>query len=81
MENLDSALIITVIGMTVIFIVLVLLLFTIITLNRLFPYKAPAPAITTPGIVDDSETVSVISAAIAAYTGRKPDKMTITKKE
>jgi Na+-transporting methylmalonyl-CoA/oxaloacetate decarboxylase gamma subunit len=78
MENLDSALIITVIGMTVIFIVLFLLLVTIIGLNKAFPYQAPAPA-TVPS-VNDAETTAVISAAITAYRGKKPGKMTIRKK-
>lgn len=79
MENVGSALIITVIGMTVIFIVLILLLVTIIALNRLFPYRAPAPVVPS-GVVDETETVAVIGAAITAYTGRKPGKMTIKNK-
>lgn len=78
MENLDAALIITVIGMTVIFIVLILLLVTIIGLNKVFPYQAPKP-VTSAGI-DDAETVAVISAAITAYRGKKPGKMTIKEK-
>lgn len=59
-----SALIVTVIGMAVIFAVLAILYVSILSLEKLFPYKAPVEA---PGGGDDTETVAVIQAAITSY--------------
>lgn len=77
MANLWSALVVTVIGMGVIFIVLTLLLFTILALNKAFPFKTPEPSPAKPAGGDDSETVAVIQAAIASYLKRRPDEISI----
>ena len=66
MENLEPALIVTLIGMSVIFAVLAILYFSILSLERLFPYKAPVAA-----VGDNTETVAVIQAAISAYLKRR----------
>jgi Na+-transporting methylmalonyl-CoA/oxaloacetate decarboxylase gamma subunit len=80
MENIGAAVSVTFIGMGVIFVVLTVLLFTIIVLNKFFPYVAPPP----PGAKKhnaggDAETVAVIQAALTAYLGRQPGKITILK--
>ncbi|VAX15276.1 hypothetical protein MNBD_NITROSPINAE03-557 [hydrothermal vent metagenome] len=67
MENLTASLVVTVIGMSVIFAVLAILYVSILSLERIFPYKAPAE---TAG--DNTETVAVIQAAITAYLKRRP---------
>ena len=76
MENIGSALTITVIGMGVIFVVLSLLLVTIIALNKVFPHKAPPPP-AGEGVDEDTEVVAVIQAAIAAYLRRRPEEISI----
>ncbi len=79
MGNVGIALIITVIGMGVIFVVLAILLGTIVLLNRMFPYiQAPVePAVTG----NDSETVAVVTAAVTAFLKRKPGKVTIKRSQ
>ena len=78
MENLEVSLIVTVIGMGMIFIVLTLLLFTIIVLDKLFPYKEPhkkpTEMVTAP-VEDESETAAVIQSALTMYLKRKPGKL------
>lgn len=66
MENLMAALIVTVIGMSVIFVVLAILYVSILSLEKIFPYKAPVAA---EG--GESETVAVIQAAITTYLKRR----------
>ena len=68
MANLEPALIVTMIGMSIIFLVLGILWLTIFALNRIFPFKAPetqSGAASAP--VDDTQTVAVIQAAVTAY--------------
>jgi len=67
MENLMAAFIVTVIGMSVIFVVLAILYVSILSLERIFPYKAP---VSSAG--DETETVAVIQAGITAYLRRRP---------
>ncbi len=72
MENIGSALVITVIGMGVIFVVLTLLMATIVALNTAFPYKkTPPPQSGATTGATETETVAVIQAAITAYLKRK----------
>ncbi len=75
MGNVSDALIVTVIGMGIIFLVLTILLFTIIILNKLFPYK-PEPVADIPG-GDNTELVAVIQAAITKYLKRRPSDIRI----
>ena len=49
-----------------IFAVLAILFVSILSLEKLFPYKAPVVA-----AGDDTETVAVIQAAITAYLNRR----------
>lgn len=70
MENLETSLTITVIGMTIIFVVLATLWVTIIILDKALPYREPAPQPAADGV--DEETVAVIQAAITKYLRRKP---------
>ncbi len=72
MENLAAALVVTLIGMSVIFAVLAILWITIVALDWIFPYGAPQPA-----EAEDTELVAVIQAAIAAYLKRKPEEVSI----
>jgi len=71
MANVISALVITLIGMGVIFIVLGALWATIVGLEKVFPYKEP------PAAAPDTELVAVIQAAITAYLKRKPGGISI----
>ncbi len=75
MANLGVALTITLIGMGVIFVVLILLWIAIVSLDKIFPYKAPVMAASST--TDDKELVAVIQAAIAVYLNRRPDSVTI----
>ena len=75
MGNVADALIVTVIGMGIIFIVLIILLGTIIALNKIFPYVEPAPTGSVEGA--DTELVAVIQAGIAQYLKRKPTDIRI----
>ncbi len=72
MENLAAALVVTLIGMSVIFAVLAILWITIVALDWIFPYRAPQSA-----EAEDTELVAVIQAAIAAYLKRKPEEVSI----
>lgn len=69
MENIIDALIVTVIGMGIIFLVLIILLITIVALNKIFPYRADETG--------DEETIAVIQSAIAAYLKRRPVDVSI----
>jgi len=73
MENLVSSLIVTLIGMSVIFLVLSILWLTIILLDKAFPHRTTDSAL----VIDDTETVAVIQAAIATYLKRKPRDISI----
>ena len=75
MENLSAALTVTVIGMGIIFLVLILLMGSIMVLNRAFPYIAPPIEEKASG--DDGELVAVIQAGIAAYLKRRPEDVSI----
>ncbi len=67
MDNLAAALVVTLIGMSVIFAVLAILWITIVALDWIFPYRAPQLAES-----EDTERVAVIQAAITAYLKRRP---------
>jgi sodium pump decarboxylase gamma subunit len=81
MENIGSALVVTVIGMGVIFGVLAALLLVIYVMNALFPYVAPVK--TKPAPIppkgEEEEVVAVIHAALSRYLQRDPGKITIRK--
>jgi len=79
MENIGAAVSVTLIGMGIIFFVLILLLFTIVVLNRLFPYVAPAPEPepVMAGAPDEAEVVAVIQAALTHYLRKKPGKISV----
>jgi Na+-transporting methylmalonyl-CoA/oxaloacetate decarboxylase gamma subunit len=71
---ITTSLIITLIGMGVIFLVLGVLYFTIIGLEKLFPYtEPPAPAATE----DDAEVVAVIQAAISMFRRQRVSKISV----
>ena len=74
MGNIDAAISVTFIGMGIIFFVLILLLGTIVLLNKIFPYvppPAPEPVSMAP---NDGEVVAVIQAALTHYLRRKPGR-------
>lgn len=66
MDNLGDALVVTLIGMLVIFAVLAILWISIILLEKVFPYKEPALV-----EEDNLETIAVIQAAISGYLKRR----------
>ncbi|MBF0171623.1 MAG: OadG family protein [Nitrospinae bacterium] len=83
MENLGASLVVTVIGMGVIFLVLGLLEACIYILVWAFPYVAPAapkpkPVPASAG-EQDTEVVAAIQTALTQYLKKDPGKITVRK--
>jgi len=79
--SVSAAVNVSILAMSVIFTVLIILIFTIKTLVKLMPYQAsPAPlaksdSISSPQKQDDQ--VAAITAALAAHIGKSPDEFRI----
>ena len=75
--SVSSAVNVSILAMSVIFTVLIILIFTIKTLVKLIPYQespiAPARKIiaSTPG---QDDQVAAITASLAAHMGKRPDE-------
>ncbi len=79
--SVSAAVNVSLLAMSVIFTVLIILIFTIQILVKLMPYKAPpAPpakkvsASTPPG---QDDQVAAITATLAAHMGKRPDEFRI----
>ena len=70
---------VSVLAMTVIFVVLTILIFTIKMLVKLIPYEEPAPSQKVPviGSSGHDDQVAAITATLAAHMGKKPDEFRI----
>ncbi|MEK9629035.1 MAG: OadG family transporter subunit [Nitrospinota bacterium] len=74
---------VSILAMSVIFIMLTLLIFTIQFLVKLIPYKEPpaAPAkqarASTTGTTGHDDEVAAITATLAAHLGKRPDEFRI----
>ena len=78
--SVSSAVNVSILAMSVIFTVLIILIFTIKTLVKLIPYQAP-PVAPTRKIVTSTagqdDQVAAITASLAAHMGTSPDKFRI----
>ena len=72
---------VSVLAMTVIFVVLTILIFTIRMLVKLIPYKEPAPSQKVPVSIScgHDDQVAAITATLAAHMGKKPGEFRILK--
>ena len=70
---------VSVLAMTVIFVVLTILIFTIQMLVKLIPYEEPAPSQKVPvsGSSEHDDQVAAITASLAAHMGKRPDEFRI----
>ncbi|MEE9258377.1 MAG: OadG family protein [Nitrospinaceae bacterium] len=83
MENLSASIGVSIIALSVIFLVLVILIYTIKFLEYLIPYKEPAappPGKQNPsgGGGPNDTLVAVITSAMASYLGQSPEQFRIT---
>ena len=78
--SVSSAVNVSILAMSVIFTVLVILIFTIKTLVKLMPYQA-LPAAPARKIVlsapEQDDQVAAITASLAAHMGKRPDEFRI----
>ena len=72
---------VSVLAMTVIFVVLTILIFTIQMLVKLIPYEEPAPSQKVPvsGSSGQDDQVAAITATLAAHMGKRPDEFSVLK--
>ena len=70
---------VSVLAMTVIFVVLTILIFTIRTLVKVIPYEEPTPSQKVPvsGSSGHDDQVAAITATLAAHIGKRPDEFRI----
>ena len=77
--SVSAAVNVSILAMSVIFTVLVILIFTIKALVKLIPYEAPPPArkfsSSSPPGQDDQ--VAAITATLAAHMGKRPGEFRI----
>ena len=78
--SVSSAVNVSILAMSVIFTVLIILIFTIKTLVKLIPYQespvAPVKKIVASAPEQDDH-VAAITASLAAHMGKSPDKFRI----
>ncbi len=75
---------VSILAITVIFTVLVILIFTIQVLVKLIPYKAPPAATARPQTAssasgDQDDHVAAITATLAMHMGKSPNEFRIVK--
>ncbi len=80
--SVSAAVNVSILAMSVIFTVLIILIFTIKTLVKLIPYEAPAEPPARAISVGNSTTeeddqVAAITATLAAHMGKRPDEFRI----
>ena len=70
---------VSVLAMTVIFVVLTILIFTIQMLVKFIPYQEPAPSQKVPvsGSSEHDDHVAAITAILAAHMGKRPDEFRV----
>ena len=81
--SVSSAVNVSILAMAVIFTVLVILIFTIQTLVKLMPYKAPPPAPSRSRTAASASSnqdyhVAAITATLAMHMGKSPNEFRIT---
>ncbi len=79
--SVSAAVNVSILAMTVIFTVLIVLIFTIKTLVKLMPYQTPPATVArktagnSPQEQDDQ--VAAITATLAAHMGKRPDEFRV----
>ena len=70
---------VSVLAMTVIFVVLTILIFTIQMLVKLIPYEEPVPSqkVSVSGSSGHDDQVAAITASLAAHMGKRPDEFRV----
>lgn len=77
-SNFIASLYVSVIAMGVIFLVLILLIYTVKILVHFLPYQEPPSSASAPGApAQDEEHIAVITSAVAAYLGKSPEQLRI----
>ena len=79
--SISAAVNVSILAVSVIFTVLVILIFTIQALVKLMPYKAPPPAPPrhkNAGSGDQDDHVAAITATLAMHMGKSPNDFRIT---
>ena len=78
--SISAAVNVSILAVSVIFTVLVILIFTIQALVKLMPYKAPPPAPPRQKIAasgDQDDHVAAITATLAIHMGKSPNDFRI----
>jgi len=79
--SVSAAVNVSILAMSVIFTVLIILIFTIKTLVKLIPYEAPAEpparAISVGNSTEEDDQVAAITATLAAHMQKRPDEFRI----
>ena len=76
--SVSAAVNVSILAMSVIFTVLVILIFTIKALVKLIPYEAPpARKFSSSSPPGQDEQVAAITASLAAHMGKRPDEFRI----
>jgi sodium pump decarboxylase gamma subunit len=79
--SVSAAVNVSILAMSVIFTVLIILIFTIKALVKLIPYEAPAAApakkVSTSSPSGQDDEVAAITASLAAHMGKRPDEFRI----
>jgi len=79
--SVSAALNVSMLAMSVIFTVLIILIFTIKALVKLIPYEAPpaphARKVSASSPPEQDDQVAAITASLAAHIGKRPDEFRI----
>ena len=79
--SVSSAVNVSILAMSVIFTVLIILIFTIKTLVKLMPYQASLTPLAKSGSTSSpqkqDDQVAAITTALAAHIGKRPDEFRI----
>jgi Na+-transporting methylmalonyl-CoA/oxaloacetate decarboxylase gamma subunit len=81
--SVSAAINVSILAMSVIFTVLIILIFTIKTLVKYMPYKAAptelaARVVSVGNSAGEDDQVAAITATLAAHIGKRPDQFRIT---
>jgi sodium pump decarboxylase gamma subunit len=79
--SVSSAVSVSILAMSVIFTVLIILIFTIKLLVKLIPYEAPpappAKKVSSSSPPGQDDQVAAITASLAAHMGKRPDEFRV----
>jgi sodium pump decarboxylase gamma subunit len=79
--SVSAAVNVSILAMSVIFTVLVILIFTIKALVKLIPYEAPpappAKKVSASNAPGQDDQVAAITASLAAHMGKRPDEFRV----